>query len=548
MDPTETEETPAADVFVTAENLFLYAINELESNLGFLVTDRFASHTIRILLVILAGLPLDPAGSQSVVRSKRKEKVDVSGQLAPDILFTKRQVPDSFIEALQRVISGSIAGLDSTALRSLAIHPVGNPTLQLLVRIESSIFGKQRAKDQQSVLHKLIPEDELTSETETTALLSGLVYDAVGSRLLEAIIEHAPGKTFKAIYRQFFKERMGQYARNEVAGYVVCKIMERLGSADLKAASEAITPIMPSLAERGRTTVIRTLLERQSARGVDPTTTLKAVTDAYADAGGHFSLAKLLQLSPEDQATPASESSPPSATPSQTHASGLAQAMVSLPGKPSEAVFDALIELAPATTVYISKSPVYSRIIQDALAAPHAPIIFRRKLLTKLQSHIAALALHPSGSFVIDAAWNGTIGMAFLRERIAEELAEAEAQLRDSAPGRKVWKNWRMDIYKRRRSEWVRQIRAEAGNQGFQSFPDGDDEASPTTRINGPGKTTPAAVPAKKEKTRIQLARERFARQSASKTPSSGSNGVMKSGDKPTRTRSSSSSASGVKT
>ena len=63
--------------------------------------------------------------------------------------------------------------------------------------------------------------------------------------------------------------------------------------------------------------------------------------------------------------------------------------------------------------------------------------------------------------------------MAFARERIAEELAESESILRDSRWGRKVWRNWKMDLYRRKRREWVRSVRGEVGNDGFLSFPGG---------------------------------------------------------------------------
>ena len=47
------------DEYVSMENLFLFTLAELEGYLGYLMTDRFASHVLRVLLVILAGLPLD---------------------------------------------------------------------------------------------------------------------------------------------------------------------------------------------------------------------------------------------------------------------------------------------------------------------------------------------------------------------------------------------------------------------------------------------------------------------------------------------------------
>lgn len=57
-----------------------------------------------------------------------------------------------------------------------------------------------------------------------------------------------------------------------------------------------------------------------------------------------------------------------------------------------------------------------------------------------------------------------------------------------------------MDLYKRRRSEWVKHSNAKAGNDGFQAFPD-----LRTQRENQAGKT------------KLEVARARHAASKASK-------------------------------
>lgn len=504
------------------ENLFLYAINELEPSLGYLLTDRFASHTLRVLLVVLSGLPLESSTSRnSLLKSKAKEHIDVAGREEQD--QSKRQVPVSFTDALQRLITGSVATLDTTSLRSLALHPIGNPTLQLLVRLELSQFGRQKAKDDKSVLHKLLPDESLAEDSESGAFINGLVYDNVGSRLLETIIEYAPGKIFKSLYRHFFRERIASLARNEIAGYVASKILERLGSEDLRVATDLIIPLIPNLAERGRTSVIKTLVERCTVRGINTQALTDAVGQAYADKNGEFSLPKLLQLAeqPKGVGLGASKTQQPQQhTAAQTHASVLAQTFLAASGPPAELIYTALIDLPVATLLDLARSATFSHILQQALTNPTAPIIRRRKLITRFQSQVASLATHPSGSHLVDAIWSGTQGLAFMRERVAEELAEAEATLRDSPSGRKVWRNWKMDLYRRRRSEWVRQQREEAGNEGFVSFPDGDSKPSmalnsDAARATGQKMRRVDREAASKGQTALQLARAKFAKNKA---------------------------------
>ena len=476
------------------ENLFLFAITELQGNLGFLMTDRFGAHVLRVLLTVLSGQPFEETGTQkSLLASKRKETVEVANvDKEKDVNI--RAVPDAFTRNLEKMMTDSVAGLETSYLRTLATHPIGNPSLQLLIRLELTHFGKQRAKEETSILKKLLPDDPLVEGTESAAFINNLVYDAVGSRLLETFLEHAPGKLFKQLYKEFFRQRMGSLARNEVAGYVVAKIVERLSSEDLSKAVELILPQVPNLAERGRISLVRIIIERCAARGVDTAKLAETIHDCWADDDkpDDLSLAKMLLISPSEAAAVATvtgvvppiidipsiiPADPPTkiipTTPASIHTSLLAQTMLRTPGVTATLINTAISNLSDPLCLRLAFTPTLSPILQTSLTAPSAPLIFRRKLIKRFYSHICALALDPAGSHLVDAIWAGTQGMAFARERIAEELAESESILRDSRWGRKVWRNWKMDLYRRKRREWVRSVRGEVGNDGFLSFPGG---------------------------------------------------------------------------
>lgn len=459
-------------VFVTMENLFLYAIGELEENLGYLMTDRFASHTIRVLLLVLSGLSLSQSNRRSLLQSKKKESIAVSG--APPVngasAEEQRAVPDSFGEALEKVIARSVAGLDTNYLRALASHQTGNPTLQLLLRLELSHFGKQKAKDESSILHRLMPDEPLVDECESTTFVNGILYDPVGSRLLETIVEFAPSKTFKAIYKVCFKPRLGSLARNEIAGYVVSKVLERLGKDDLEEAVEIIRPEIPRLAEKNRFAVLKTLVDRCVAREVNAEPIARQMETAFDGPNG-FDIARLLKIGEHPLENGAKADAGSQAQPDRVHGSLLAQSMIASPGPLSTLILESLVRLGSPLALKVARDPTASRTLQAALTSPNSSIIFRRKMIQQCYGHAAEMALDPSASHVVDAIWEGTRGLAFIRERIAEELAENEGSLRESFVGRKVWRNWQMDLYKRRREDWVRQSRANAGNDGFMSFP-----------------------------------------------------------------------------
>ena len=501
-------------IYVTMENLFLHTLAEFEGNLGYLLTDRFASHTLRILLLVFSGQPLSSDSMKSLIQSKKKEDVTVTmtPNQADETPENPRVIPESFSTALEKLLDDSVAGLDTDKLRAFATHPAANPSLQLLLKLEVSHYGKQRAKDEHSIIRKLLPDDPLTAESESAAFLSGLVYDPVGSHLVEKIIENAPAKLFKILYNTLFKERLASYARNEVATYVDCRIIERLGQDDLLEAHEKLVPIIPSLLERNWTSLLRTLIERCTVREVDTQAIAVHIDQYFTDSDG-FDVKKLLKLDQQ----PGSNGDGPSTNgssahkvladdpfpsrasqPIKVHFNVLAQAMLMVPGSLSALILDSLVGLKSATLLNMAHDPIVSRTLQTALTTKHASIIQRRKLVQHFYGHMGDMALDKSASHVMDHIWEGTHGLAFIRERVAEELAENETELRESLYGRAVWKNWKMDIYKRRRADWVRQSKIKASNDGFQTFSEID------AKRDKDGSAGP-------HKTPLQLARERHA-------------------------------------
>lgn len=513
-DQMEANPQPDDDqVRVSMESLYLQTLSELEGNLGYLLTDKYASHVLRILLLVLSGEPIDTASTKHLLQSKRKEANSVAGAQLANVqsLDKKRSVPDSFSEALENIISDSVVGLDTEKLRALAMHPNGNPTLQLLLRLELSHFGKQRAKDEASIIRTLLPDDPITADSGSAAFIHSMVYDQVGSHLVERIIESAPGKMFKTLYSEYFKDKLATHARNETAGYVVCRILERLGHDHLLEAHEILVPVVTSLLQKGRTMVVRTLIERCTVRDID-TQAIAVQVDATWHGPEGFEIRKLLKFGKEGMATipdtpvdsvqsSATDSSKEffrrSAEPIKAHFNILAQSMLLVPGSLSALVLDSLTVLDSGTLLNMSKDYIVSRTIQAALTSRNASMITTRKLIQQFYGHMGEMAVDTAASHVVDCVWEGTHGLAFIRERIAEELAENEGQLRESSCGRAVWKNWKMDLYKRRRQDWVKQSKVKASNDGFQSFAELD------ANKDKDGKA----------KTPIQLARERHARQ-----------------------------------
>ncbi|KFX95692.1 hypothetical protein O988_05682, partial [Pseudogymnoascus sp. VKM F-3808] len=356
---TEDEPAPSGEVYVSMENSFLYTLNELEGQIGFLLNDRFASHALRVLLVVLSGKPLAKSSTKTLLQSRKKENITTPGfkSSAEELSLEARAVPSSFQDAVNKFISDTSAILDETSIPVLSCHQTANPALQLLLELE--LTRPTKAKDlapeaSGSILKKLLPDNIETEGSASAAFVSGLIYESIGSRLLETLVTYAPGKLFKQIYRSTFKDRIGALARNEIATYVVIKVLERVSREDLEEAATSIIPQIPSLVERNRTTILKTLLERTSARRAEKSTA--AITTAIAEAYGGDPATLLLKMTNTTKTAPEAESAE-KAEPRQDltalHGSLLAQSMLAIPGLPATLIQDSLLRLDLPTLLHL---------------------------------------------------------------------------------------------------------------------------------------------------------------------------------------------------
>lgn len=166
----------------------------------------------------------------------------------------------------------------------------------------------------------------------------------------------------------------------------------------------------------------------------------------------------MLSLTPEElkptEHEEGKEPPRPKRDPKQRHGSLLAQSMLQLPGEFHGMICESLLAQAPVTIVELSQHPQGSHVVQSFLLSEYSTTPNKRKLLNLLKCAFAQLAMHPSGSHIVDAAWTATNGIMNYKQSIAAELLAAEAEIRESFFGRTVWRNWSMDKYKTRRSEW----------------------------------------------------------------------------------------------
>lgn len=468
------------------ESLFLYTLDELEAHLSYLLSDRFGSHALRVLLMVLSGRPLDQVSTKSLLQSKRKEHISVQGGRTEtdEMNGQTRVVPESFTLATQMILESTTASMDPTALRVLATHPTGNPVLQLLVDLDISLNGKDKEKRDRLLVLKLLPgaPDSLSdNSTPASDFVNSMIYDPIGSRLLETIVTHAPAKIFKALNANFFSPRIHTYLRNDVACYPAIKALNRMSRDDVAESARKMVQEIPKVVAAKRYNVLKALFERCQVRQAteEIEALLEAVCTAYGSSDGLNLIPKLCGL--DDEATskdddPAKKFQPSLQTDKQkaatlSHGCQLASALVSIPGAPAQVVQTSMLSLSTAQLVHLATSTTPSMIvIKTALSSPAEVPNFHKALVTKLTPSVMELAQSQIGHNVVNAVVGipskaagpeaqAAVVPFHLKERIMSTLGAGEKDLRESWTGRSVWRTWKGDQWKFRRSDWVRFVK-----------------------------------------------------------------------------------------
>ena len=471
-DDFPTEDEPEAQPLPTMEEIFLATLDELEGHLGYLLTDKFASHSLRVILIILSGRPLEQSSTKSLVHSKKKERISVpwtsNGTDDGNLNVQLRAVPSSFTLAAKKIIDDSTAGMDSTALRVLATHPTGNPVLQLLLELDISLDAKAEgdSKDM-ALLWRLLPgAPGSLKEPSSPAheFVNSMLYDSIGSRLLETLLTHCPGKVFKALWRFNLGDRIQSLVRNDIACYPAIRMLNRVGKEELVASVHKILPEVPKLVSLSRYNVLKALFERCQVR--EAKEEINSLMNALVKAinPDKKKLVPKLCIPPEEEkeAKKGQESMLKSQSVILSHGCHLTTTLLSIPGAPASAIQTSLQALPPDLLLYLATSSAPSaHVLMGAFASPAQNKVFHKAVVAALVPKTMELALSPSGSQVLNAIVTipsraEGISLPFhLKEQILTRLSEHEQELRDSFEGRRVWRAWKGDLWKTRRTEWI---------------------------------------------------------------------------------------------
>lgn len=447
------------------ESLFLNMFNELKPELKQLPTNSYASHVLRIVILVLAGERLPSTTSRSVLRSKKSKVARKMIYIKDNQDFERSyQVPISFKDALDMLITEFANSLDTTAAREMAIDKIASPVVQLIIQVEkkttSSAEDKKSKKKRKKEGKKLgrfaslifCASDDVDSKEQ--AFIEYLLSDPVGSHFFEQVIPNLPLPTVQRLYKLYMKDRMDKLARRDAGNFVVQALLKKLSYDEVQ---EILDALIPELEIYINSTVplARSIIESATQRNYKLDQIEELITKKYSKDN---LLENILKLSTstlgqgKDGDWPTSE---------EMHRSLLLQTLIDSDPKFRDYALDGFLDMDKEKLISVAKHSIFSHTLEKCLV-PSVDIIKRKKLLNNLSGSFVELSCNAYGSHIMDKLWRFTYKLKFFRERFATELTQNEQQVKhDSKYGRSVWRNWSLDKYVRKRFEWWKTVKDE---------------------------------------------------------------------------------------
>lgn len=424
-----------------AEQAVLAVANAVNTHLKAMVSKPYAASVLRSLLLVLYGEPL-----LEELHSRRSRAHRMEAEIKP---ATKAAyvTPTSFDRCIASVIA--TFEWDAAKARELGLDPVSSPVIQAILKAE--------ARRHTFRTYELI-------FTGASKYINHCLADPVGSHLLQAAIESLPRARLETRFVEQLRSQLPTAAESTTGAFIATALLRsRLPSK--KELVEDLVPRISHVLKAGRPDVVEHLLA--VARKISPRTTVDAITDAITEHyGGTLNLYQKSNDRPRAQ---------------------LFAELCRSPALLTRVAHDACRYMDSETLRAHACDPVRSHALQ-VLLNPSVDIVDRRKMVAMLAPISVDLARNAYGSHIVDALAKYCFHLKFARERVADDLARHEEELKNSPYGRLVWRNWHLDKYKHQRREWWILLKTE------------EDELAKTLNVEKPQKRprdTAAATDAK---------------------------------------------------
>ncbi|KAJ2013130.1 Nucleolar protein 9 [Coemansia sp. S155-1] len=443
----------------TFEELVLGLAKTLAPQWSYLMANEYASHILRVLLLVLTGSPIeDQANPKTSIKSKRSVKYmeDRNGTPAHHrSLASKRAVPSSFGPALTELLKTVSDDMSDLAARGFTSTTVGGTVLQSMLELQaerSSIEYPGSLLDK--CLMGLVSAKDISdaNNARRDAYIKMMIEDVAGSHFLQMVMNICSSELLQKLYDLYFRGNLKALAFHPISNFVVQSLFSNAKSErQLKSMIEGVAPMVGDLLFKNRPGVVRALVDSCVRLESGYLELINALYNGLgaksaAERGELINLLAFLITYAEFA------NSDYNRLQFKIQGSLIIQAILQFPSDGLEPMMDSYFSQDPEKIFSWCKDPSGSRIIEAILKSKQVPANSKRRVLEQHLGRYAELAMDRYGSHIVDACWE-TADIQF-KEKILRELVKRETQLQDNQFGRFMLRNCRVEQYKRKSSEW----------------------------------------------------------------------------------------------
>ncbi|KAI5953405.1 NOP9 [Candida jiufengensis] len=476
----------------TIEELFIKMTNEFKPYLVTMIDHQYASHVLRLLILILAGKELpSTTTSNSVLRSKKSKIARKMIEIKDNEDFNRSfQTPESFKVELREYFQIIIKDLDTKKARELAIHKIASPVIQLIIQVEGLV-------DRERTMWHLIFAKQSDGEVdEERSFVEYLLSDPVGSHFFESIIKNdgARPQYIERLYKLYMKERILKLANRSTTGvYIIQALLFKLKPIEVEYILDNIIPELSNLisisehqnldlatrvidASIGRGNYLREEIITQLFKKYAPNYDFQNPT-TQGDVSTEF-LENVLQLTGSTLGNTKDDWP----TAEERKRALFLEKLMESDYRFVICVWFNFMALPIERFVQMCFHGVFSHVVENSLVVEQneqKPIqILRKRYLNIYQGQIVALACNSYGSHIVDKLWDFTVLLPMYKDRFASEMMNNSQKVKESTYGKLVWKNWSMELFLRKKYDWKSLVKTQE-----QEFFGGDEN---TERVKKP--------------------------------------------------------------
>lgn len=443
---------------VSMENLFLFMLGELKPSIKVMIAHPYGSHVLRLIMLIVSGKNLPSSiMSNSILRSKKSKIARKMIEIGDNSEFGKvYQIPSSFKDELSEILSIIVAKETTKSMREYAIHKVASPVIQLCIQLEG-LVGKERP------CWHLVFEKGDEKDPQEESFVEYLLSDPIGSHFLQAVTENQRVKLVERLFRLYMKERVLKLAKREKsASFVVQTLLTKLKPSDINDMLDELVPSMNELLvnnlEMGQT-IISASANRRDYLKPEIVDKLVAFFTAPQNKDDVF-VENLLRL----KSSTLGNTRDDWPTADERRRSIFLEKLVSYDDRFLEITVNSLLE-NESDTLQMCKHGVFSHVVESVLCRDRLKLVTRKRILNLLVDNVVDLACNAYGSHIVDKMWDFSHGLTVYKDRIASKLVGSKDVIKESVYGKLVWKNWKMELFLRKKYDWYNLIKEQEGKR-----------------------------------------------------------------------------------